>query len=112
MRAVFTILGGVLISMGLVTPSASADPMTTFEKFTKQVERFARPESDGAFHTKPRGLCVCQDGGANNGHAGVLLTEDLNNSTDLLIACWVREFNPDGSDHGASRCAFFEVLSK
>ena len=44
MRVLFTILGGAVILMGLVTQPASAKPATDFEKFLKQVRKCAKQD--------------------------------------------------------------------
>ena len=113
MRALFVILGAVVMLVGVATQPASAEPATDYEKFIKRVEKFVMPNiGDNAFSLKPRGLCVCQDGGADNGLAGVLLHQDLNAGHDVQVGCWVRTFGLTGEDSGASRCDTFEVLSK
>lgn len=110
-RALLAILGAVTMLMGLATQPAGAGPATAYEKFKKQIEKHARRGMESAFDPKPKGLCVCQDGSANNEIAGVLIFEEQND-TYLQVACFVRTFNPDGSDSMASRCNTFEILSK
>ncbi len=58
MRALFVILGAVVILMSLATQPASAGKGTHFDQFVKRLKKFA----DDDYALTPKGFCVCQDG--------------------------------------------------
>jgi hypothetical protein len=107
MRAVLVMLGAVAMLVGVATQPASAGKGTEFDQFVKRIAKFADEETDSP---KPKGLCVCQDGGGNHTRVGVLLYEP--GSSGVNVSCWVRSFNSEGTQIGASACNTFEVLSK
>jgi hypothetical protein len=82
--------GVFLLSLGM---STSAFGATDQEQFEKKVGKYAVPDS---LSEKPKGLCVCQDGGPNNGLAGVLYrqTETISGFEEgVRVRCNVRGFD-------------------
>ena len=67
MRPLIVILGAVALLVGVATHPASAGK-TDIEQFIKRIGKYA----DDAYNPKPRGLCVCQDGGPLHSRVGAL----------------------------------------
>ena len=109
MRALLVVLAGVALLVGVATQPASAGKGTDFDRFIKQIGKFA---VDSSGSPKPKGLCVCQDGGPNHSQVGALVYAGLPGAAQVSVKCWVRVFLPDGTFSGASACETFEVLSK
>ncbi len=112
MRVLFTILGGVAILMGLAAQPAGAAPATDFDKFLKQVKKFAKRDQSEVLDPKVKGICVCQDEGPRRTRAGVLIHSGVLGDPDITIRCFVRRFNPNGENAPATPCDLFEVLTK
>ena len=111
-RVLFTILGGVAISMCLAAQPAGAAPATDFEKFLKQVQKFAKRDQGKVLDPKVKGMCVCQDEGPLRTRAGVLIHSGVLGDPDITVRCFVRRFNPNGENAEATPCDLFEVLTK
>ena len=109
MRALFVILGAVVMLIGVATQPASAGKGSEIEQFLKRVGKFAIDQGSAQ---KPRGLCVCQDGSLNHTRAGVLAYNGQLGDAAVIVRCVVSAFNLDGAVVGASACDTFEVLSK
>jgi hypothetical protein len=109
MRALLVVLAGVALLVGVATQPASAGKGTEYDRFLKQIEKCA----DGDIYSqKPKGLCVCQDGGSYHTLVGALLYSEESDDSGVKVICYVREFNSDGRLASAHPCETFEVLSK
>ena len=109
MRAVLVILGALVMLIGVATQPASAGKGTDFDRFIKQIGKFAVYDP---FAEKPRSLCVCQDGTLDHNFVGALLYEGVPGNSGVTVECYVRDFAPDGSFTSARSCDTFEILSK
>ena len=89
----------------------SASPLlaaTDLELLQKSVRKYALTNS---LDPPRRSPCVCQDGGANHGSAGVVTEAGITNGK-ILVTCFVRIHNAAGAVSSTSPCITFEVLAK
>ena len=103
----------LFLAIGLLStlPAASAWGLTR-QDFEKRLHKYA---VESAFPDKPKSPCVCLDGGARDGSAGLVM--HVGEATDaggtrLLVTCVVEEFDASGNAVAASTCSPFEVLGK
>jgi hypothetical protein len=108
MRALLVVLAGVALLVGVASQPASAGKGTDIEQFMKRIEKYA----DTTFNSKPRGLCICMDGGAFHSQAGVLFYSGQLGDGTVSMSCSVPLFDPFGSRSGTGSCDSFEILSK
>ena len=109
MRALFVMLGAVAMLVGVAVQPANAGKGTDFDQFLKRIQKFA---VDDTFAPKPRGLCVCQDGGPEHTQVGALVYDGQLGDSLVTVRCWTRGFSVDGQHTLANPCDTFEILSK
>jgi hypothetical protein len=102
-------LGAVAMLVGVAAQPASAGKGSEIEQFIKRIGKYA---DDSATVQKPRGLCVCQDGGPEHTQAGALVYDGQLGDSLVTVRCWTRGFSVDGQHTVANPCDTFEVLSK
>ena len=110
MRAVLVILGALVMLIGVATQPASAGK-TDIEQFIKQLGHW-KFAVDDEFAQKPKGLCVCQDGGPGHTQVGALVYDGQLGDSFVTVQCYLRGFNLDGSLGSVTACDTFEILSK
>jgi len=84
---------GILVAAMLVFSPGLASAGTEAEVFEKALDKIA----GGAFpgkQAKKKGLCVCSDGGAQDGRAGNLVSfVDTGDDRYFQVGCGVRQFD-------------------
>ena len=108
MRAVLVMLGAVAMLVGVAAQPASAGKGTDIEQFMKRIGKYA----DDAINSKPRGLCVCQDGSSVHTRVGGLAYDGQLGDAHVIVRCVVLGFDPSGGTSWGVPCDTFEVLSK
>ena len=63
-----------------------------------------------ASESRPKGLCVCQDGSGSHGAAGYLLRQDGSNK--VMVRCLVSNYFSDGQNGGSYACPTFVPLAQ
>ena len=109
MRAVLVMLGALVMLIGVAAQPASAGKGSEIEQFIKLIRKYA---DDSTIVQKPRGLCVCQDGGPDHTQVGALVYDGQLGDSLVTVRCWTRGFSVDGQHTLANPCDTFEVLSK
>ena len=109
MRALLVILVAMAMLIGVATQPASAGKGTDIEQFIKRIGKVA---GDASFTPKPRGVCVCQDGGPYHTEVGALTYFGQLGDTSVSVQCLVQFFNGVGAFTGSGTCNTFEILSK
>ncbi len=109
MRTLLVVLGAMAVLVGVATQPASAGKGTDFDRFVKQVEKFA---VNNTLLKKPKGLCVCQDGSGNHGLSGALIYSGSLGDPDVSVHCYAYQFASAGDLTATFTCDTFEVLSK
>jgi hypothetical protein len=102
------------LALAAVLTIATAGPLhaqnTTLSKFRSLIGRYA---VSGV--TQPKGACVCMDGSANDGRAGVLSQSDTGSTgfRGILVHCQVLAFNvATGSQSSVNVCDAFVPLGR
>lgn len=100
----FRIAAVALLCLAAAPTAFAAD--SDRDVLRKQIRKYA-PYSPV---TKPKGFCVCQDGSAQHGRAGVL--GQAVTSNQIIVACGIPGFTVDGSQNSGANCSTFQVLAK
>jgi hypothetical protein len=101
-----------LAPIGLVLLFSSVGMASTAEEaLQKALSKYAFDQT-GDF--KPKGTCVCQDGGANDGLAGYLTYFAVAAGTGqaVRVVCDVFAFDGSGNLGGSAACSKFVTLAK
>ena len=99
-------LVGIAALLLLITTAAHAqdDELTDAELFRKRLSRYAPAPERLA-----KGLCVCQDGSGNDGRAGELHQEQVN---QVRVNCLIPSFTINGGFIIFTNCRTFETLGR
>jgi hypothetical protein len=97
---------GILVAATLVLSPRIASAGTELEIFEKALAKIAGDAYPGK-QTKKKGLCVCNNGGAQDGRAGNLVSHpDPGDDSYFVVGCGVRQFDTTTGEQSTSSFCF------